>query len=105
MGLTMATKSTKQPFDKTGFVFNTPLGKIQWFVDRINNQLDDDQQDWPTEQETYLYMVMLNELDFCKRNNEDFVLTSAVENAIMQTYSKPTKKKSNNKLVKRGANK
>ena len=103
----MTTKPTtnKTSFDKSSFVFKTPLDKIQEFIDKIGNQLDDDEQGWPTEQETYLYMVMLNELDFCKQNNEEHLLTSAIENAIMGSYSKPVKKKTNNKPVKRGAKK
>ena len=103
----MDKTSTKQPFDKSSFVFKTPLDKIQEFINKIENQLDDDKQGWPTEQETYLYLVMLNELDYCKRNNEEYLLTSAIENAIMGSYSKPTKKKTVGKkpITKKGAKK
>lgn len=95
------TKSpTKTSFDKSSFVFKTPLDKIHEFIDKIESQLDDDEQGWPTEQETYLYMVMKNELDFCKRNNEEHLLTSAIENAIMGSYSKPVKKKTNRSIKK-----
>ena len=101
------TKSpTKVPFDKSSFVFKTPLDKIQEFIDKIESQLDDDEQGWPTEQETYMYMVMKNELEYCKNNNEEFLLTSAIENAIMGSYSKPTKKTVGKKpITKKGAKK
>lgn len=103
----MTTKSPpKAPFDKSSFVFKTPLDKIHEFVEKIESQLDDDEQGWPTEQETYLYMVMKNELEHCKNNNEDFLLTSAIENAIMGSYSKPTKKTVGKKpTTKRGVKK
>lgn len=103
----MTTKSPpKAPFDKSSFVFKTPLAKIQEFIDKIESQLDDDEQGWPIEQETYLYMVMKNELEYCNNNNEDFLLTSAIENAIMGSYSKPTKKPVGKKpITKKGVKK
>ena len=97
----------KTSFDKSSFVFKTSLDKIQEFIDKIEYQLDDDEQGYPTEQETYLYLVMLNELSYCKRNNEEYLLTSAIENAIMGSYSKPAKKKPVGKkpTTKKGAKK
>lgn len=84
--------TTKQPvkkksdFDVDAFVFEVEISKIEDWVKGMCIELDDPTKQWPSKDEEYTLMVMINELDFYKKNSIAKISTSARENAIMGLY-------------------
>ena len=87
----MATKTDKPKFDTEAFVFQTPIEKIEAWVNQKLEELDDPDIDWPSEDETYFLGRWLTDLPYYRANNIPFTLTSARESAIMSLYDKPKK--------------
>lgn len=89
--------TSKPKFDTTAFIFKTEVSKIEEWVNRMLQDLDDPEVEWPTEQESYWLGYWLHILPAYKLNNVEYTLTSAQENAVMGLYTKPVKKRSKKK--------
>lgn len=83
---TTKPKESKPKFDTDAFVFKTDISKIEEWLQRMLDDLDDPDVEYPTYDEQYLIIVMINEINFCKNNEITQLLTNAKENAIMGLY-------------------
>ena len=88
---TSKPKEAKPKFDTDAFVFKTEISKIEEWLQRMLDDLDDPDVEYPTYDEQMWIAVWLRDIDFYRNNNIPYTLTSARENAIMQLYSKPKK--------------
>ena len=83
---TSKSKEVKPKFDTDAFVFKTYISKIEEWLQRMLDDLEDPDVEYPTYDEQYLIIVMINEISFCKNNGMTQLLTNAKENAIMGLY-------------------
>jgi len=88
---TSKPKEVKPKFDTDAFVFKTDIVKIEEWLQRMLDDLDDHDVEWPSYDEQMWMAYWIRDLPFYKANNIPYTLTSARENAIMQLYSKPKK--------------
>ena len=86
MKQTSKSKEVKPKFDTDAFVFKTEISKIEEWLQRMLDDLDDPDVEYPTYDEQCLIIVMINEISFCKNNGITQLLTNAKENAIMGLY-------------------
>ena len=85
------SKEVKPKFDTDAFVFKTEISKIEEWLKRMLDDLDDPDVEWPSYDEQMWMAYWIRDLPFYKANNITYTFTSARENAIMQLYSKPKK--------------
>ena len=85
------SKEVKPKFDTDAFVFKTEISKIEEWLKRMLDDLDDPDVEWPSYDEQMWMAYWIRDLPFYKANNITYTLTSARENATMQLYSKPKK--------------
>ena len=83
---TSKPKEVKPKFDTDAFVFKTDISKIEEWLQRMLDDLDNPDVEYPTYDEQCLIIVMINEISFCKNNGITQLLTNAKENAIMGLY-------------------
>lgn len=83
----------KEKFDKTAFVFNTPLEQIEEAMQRLFDQEDDPMAFPLTEDEKYWLGIWTIQLPDAKARGMTHVPTSAVENAVLKLYEKTKRKK------------
>ena len=91
MKQTSKSKEVKPKFDTDAFVFKTDISKIEEWLQRMLDDLDDPDVEWPSYDEQMWIAYWIRDLPFYKANNIPYTLTSARENAIMNLYSKPKK--------------
>jgi len=89
---TPSNKTTKKPFDKTAFVFETEISKIEEWMQRMEDQCEDPDAEWPTEQELMWYATWLRDIDYYKNHGLTKTLCSAQECAVLGLYEKPKRK-------------
>lgn len=94
---TKTTKEFKPKFDTEDFVFKTDITKIEAWLQKMLDDLDDVDLEWPSYDEQCLLAVWLRDIDFYRANNIPYTLTSAKENAIMGLFEKPKKTARNSK--------
>ena len=85
------SKEVKPKFDTDAFVFKTDIVKIEEWLQRMLDDLDGPDVEWPSYDEQMWMAYWIRDLPFYKANNIPYTLTSARENAIMNLYKKPKK--------------
>lgn len=91
------TKEIKPKFDTEDFVFKTDIAKIEEWLQKMLDDLDDPWVEWPSYDEQCLLAVWLRDIDFYRANKIPYTYTSAKENAIMGLFEKPKKTARNSK--------
>ena len=80
------SKEVKPKFDTDAFVFKTDIVKIEEWLQRMLDDLDDPDVEWPSYDEQMWMVYWIRDLPFYKANNIPYTLTSARENAILKIY-------------------
>ena len=88
---TSKPKEVKPKFDTDAFVFKTEISKIEEWLQRMLDDLDDPDVEYPTYDEQIWIAYWIRDLPFYKANNIPYTLTSARENMILGLYEKPKK--------------
>ena len=83
---TTKPKEVKPKFDTDAFVFKTEISKIEEWLQRMLDDLDDPDVEYPTYDEQVWIAYWLRDIDFYRNNNIPYTLTSARENAILKIY-------------------
>ena len=83
---TSKPKEVKPKFDTNAFVFKTEISKIEEWLQRMLDDLDNPDVEYPTYDEEVWIAVWLRDIDFYRNNNIPYTLTSARENAILKIY-------------------
>lgn len=83
------TKTTKKPkFDTSNYVFETPIEKVQEWLDNFDKMCNDPETEWPSQQEQLLYCILKRDIETCRQNGENVILLNAIENKVCGFYSK-----------------
>ena len=85
------SKEVKPKFDTDAFVFKTDIVKIEEWLQRMLDDLDDPEVEYPTLDEQYWLGRWIADIDFYRHNNIPYTYVSAKESAIMGLYEKPKK--------------
>ena len=88
---TSKPKEVKPKFDTDAFVFKTEISKIEEWLQRMLDDLDDPDVEYPTYDEQMWIAVWLRDIDFYRNNNIPYTYVSAKESAVMGLYEKPKK--------------
>lgn len=88
---TPKTKEVKPKFDTDAFVFKTEISKIEEWLQRMLDDLDDPDVEYPTYDEQVWIAYWLRDIDFYRNNNIPYTYVSAKESAIIGLYEKPKK--------------
>ena len=83
---TSKPKEVKPKFDTDAFVFKTDISKIEEWLKRMLDDLDDPDVEWPSYDEQMWMAYWIRDLPFYKANNITYTFTSARENAILKIY-------------------
>lgn len=86
-------KPGKTPFDKSAFVFPTPVETIKEALQRLNDQEADPLAEPLTKDEIYWMGWWELNMPEVERRGLTEVLTCAQENAVLKLYTKTTKRK------------
>lgn len=88
---TKTTKEVKPKFDTEDFVFKTDIAKIEAWLQKMLDDLDDVEVEYPTYDEQLWLAYWLRDIDFYRANNIPYTYVSAKESAIMGLYEPPKK--------------
>lgn len=88
---TCKSKEVKPKFDTDAFVFKTEISKIEEWLKRMLDDLDDPWVEWPSYDEQCILAVWLRDIDFYRANKIPYTYISAKESAIIGLYEKPKK--------------
>ena len=88
---TSKPKEVKPKFDTDAFVFKTDISKIEEWLQRMLDDLDDPDVEYPTYDEQYWLGRWIADIDFYRKNNIPYTYVSAKESAIIGLYTKPKK--------------
>lgn len=88
---TCKSKEVKPKFDTDAFVFKTDISKIEEWLQRMLDDLDNPDVEYPTLDEQYWLGRWIADIDFYRNNNIPYTYVSAKESAIMGLYNKPKK--------------
>jgi len=75
--------TNKSKFDTSDFVFKTEISKIEEWLERMLDDLDDPEIPWPNQQEEMFLATWIRDIGYYRANNIKYTLTSAQESAIM----------------------
>lgn len=84
-------KEVKPKFDTDAFVFKTEISKIEEWLQRMLDDLDDPDVEYPTLDEQYWLGRWIADIDFYRNNNIPYTYVSAKESAVIGLYTKPKK--------------
>lgn len=85
------SKEVKPKFDTDAFVFKTEISKIEEWLKRMLDDLDDHDVEWPSYDEQYWLGRWITDIDFYRNNNIPYTYVSAKESAVMGLYERPKK--------------
>ena len=88
---TSKPKEVKPKFDTDAFVFKIDISKIEEWLQRMLDDLDDPDVEYPTLDEQYWLGRWIADIDFYRNNNIPYTYVSAKESAILGLYEKPKK--------------
>ena len=86
-------KPVKQKFDTSAFVFTTKVEIIEQALQRLHDQEADPDAEFLTKEELYWLGWWELNMPEVKRRGLTEVLTCAQENATLQLYEKPKRRK------------
>ena len=85
------SKEVKPKFDTDAFVFKTEISKIEEWLQKMLDDLDDPEVEYPTPDEQYWLGRWIADIDFYRNNNIPYTYVSAKESAVIGLYEKPKK--------------
>ena len=84
----MATKTDKPKFDTEAFVFKTEISKIEEWLQKMFEDLDNPCVEYPTPEEQYWLGRWIADIEMYRNNNIPYTYVSAKESAVLGLYKK-----------------